>query len=511
MVNKFTKIKKTTLFKYIFLVLICLLFLKTDYRFKELQLGIVNDDHEYYYNVLTLVQDFDLDYSNQLNPELNGIYKFEDKIAPAHPIGNGFLGFPFLFLSNYLLDGANLSKFTSLNYFVYSLVPIVYLFFAIFLIKKCVKKNNFLFYISIFGSGITYYAFERFSMSIIYEFFAISLLIYLSHFSNEKKINLFLIGFLPSLFLLIRTSSYHFYLIPIFIIFLNHKKIILKLNYSLGLIFGLIFYSTISLSVYGVITFSPSTSFNASGLDYYKRLQGFTDISLLTENFLLIINTFKIVFFGMEFGLFYFSPILFLSPFVFYKLFSNNLKLLSFFYFFIFFIPFFQIIIVQNHGFSYGYRYLFNIIPLNVYLLFQNKDLARILKYYLLIFSINGIVSTLFFETTQASSLSTEITLNSFGTLDRYFNSTYLIGYFYSLFELNSYLKIFFTSFIGVIFLKIVNVFINPINFISAYKILNEKELDLIYKSINYETEYIFVLIILFFFCSYFLSERNNN
>ena len=42
-----------------------------------------------------------------------------------------------------------------------------------------------------FGSGVTYFAFERFSMSTIYEFFSISIVLFFSHKvknSNIKRI-----------------------------------------------------------------------------------------------------------------------------------------------------------------------------------------------------------------------------------------------------------------------------------------------------------------------------------
>ena len=70
-----------------------------------------------------------------------------------------------------------------LNYTLlfYSLSPIVYFFASIILIfKSCsflnlnVEKYKLLILIS--GSGITYFAFERFSMTHIYEMFIISLL-----------------------------------------------------------------------------------------------------------------------------------------------------------------------------------------------------------------------------------------------------------------------------------------------------------------------------------------------
>ena len=46
-------------------------------------------------------------------------------------------------------------------------------------------KNNLLL-LMIFGTGVSYYAFDRFSMSHIYEFFGTSFLIYLSAYSFDE-------------------------------------------------------------------------------------------------------------------------------------------------------------------------------------------------------------------------------------------------------------------------------------------------------------------------------------
>ena len=85
--------------KIVVVLFFLLLLMKTDYRFNEINLNSVGDDSEYYYNAITLVEDFDLDYSNQLDINPPGIYKNGSFVAPAHPIGNGFLAFPFVFIS----------------------------------------------------------------------------------------------------------------------------------------------------------------------------------------------------------------------------------------------------------------------------------------------------------------------------------------------------------------------------------------------------------------------------
>jgi len=62
--------------------------------------------------------------------------------------------------------------------------------------------------------------------------------------------------------------------------------------------------------------------------------------------------------------------------------------------------------------------------------------------------------SILFFETTVGTQLSLIDTTNSFGRSLKYTQPEYLSGYLGSLFELNSYLKIFTTSFLGSLIFK---------------------------------------------------------
>ena len=351
-------------------------------------------------------------------------------------------------------------------------------------------------------------------MSIIYEFFAVTILIYISGIKFSKYNN-FLIGFLPSLFLLIRTSSYHYYLIPILILILNKKQII-KNNflgyYFAGITSGLLIYSIISKATYGIVTFTPSTSFNAENSTYYKRLSSLLDINLLGENFVLTLSTFKNVFFGYEVGLVYFSPILALTLLIVWNFLIGKKYLCLSLYLIIFLIPFSQILIIQSIGFSYGFRYLYNLIPLNLYLLFKFIKVNKKVLIYLVIFSVNGIFSTLFFETSEFSSLSENYSYNMFGSYERYANKDYLIGYLKSFLYLNSYIKIVLTSFVGVILFKFINLFYDPIIFFGQFKLLSPKEITLIQNSVQYDLIYLVFVILFFLYISIsFLKKTSIN
>ena len=98
---------------------------------------------------------------------------------------------------------------------------------------------------------------------------------------------------------------------------------------------------------------------------------------------------------------------------------------------------------------SYGFRYLYNLVPLSIILFVYYKDKYqyKFVEYYLSIFSVIGILSLFFFETTEMTQLSEVDQLNSFGRNLRFTEPEYLVGFVYSFLELDSYLKIFTTSF----------------------------------------------------------------
>ena len=96
---------------------------------------------------------------------------------------------------------------------------------------------------------------------------------------------------------------------------------------------------------------------------------------LITNNLINIIIAIKYLLttcFSPEFGIFYFSAIIFSSfYFLFHYLLNKRFYEFLFLTFF-YIIPFLPILIFENHGTSYGFRYLFTLAPLNlvIYLLF---------------------------------------------------------------------------------------------------------------------------------------------
>ena len=91
----------------------------------------------------------------------------------------------------------------------------------------------YLVYLVMFGSGLSYFAFERYSMTHVYEVFGITLIFYISSiYYTKKEINNNLIAFMIPIFvsltLSIRWTNYFVLLIPILFKWMFENKIVAK-------------------------------------------------------------------------------------------------------------------------------------------------------------------------------------------------------------------------------------------------------------------------------------------
>ena len=228
----------------------------------------------------------------------------------------------------------------------------------------------------------------------------------------------------------------------------------------------------------------------------YER---FFDITLFFDNLLLIGKSLLVILFSHEFGLLYFSPIIFIGfimslIFLYQKKFAN-----CFLIFLISFIPFMGVVVLQNTGYSYGFRYLFSLAP--IYIIFYSKFFYRnkIIYNYLFFVSIFSIISQLFFEASPNSILYSEYVINSFGQETKFVNPDYLTSLLSSFLIIDSYLNVIFTSFIGIFILKILALFTSPIEFIIRFREPNEDILRLIDNADAISLTYLLFLILLFY------------
>tara|TARA_B110000444_G_C18837688_1_gene597009 strand:+ start:1319 stop:2869 length:1551 start_codon:yes stop_codon:yes gene_type:complete len=489
------KLKKSY---YILAILVVLSLIKIDYRLDEIPYGLEVDDAEYYYNAVTIGLDLDLDFANQMEGVENRfLNKDEKKIVPFHPVGSGILGAPFVFFGNLFSTFSNDANLISSVYFGYSLASIFYFFLSIRFLQKSlnklnVKYDNFLLILMIFGTGVGYYAFDRFSMSHVYELFATSFLIYLcatvTNNLNNSSI-LFSIGFLIFLFLAIRWVNYFLILIPAIVFYISGihiKKIYTNSYFIFGNLSGLILFLLHTKYLYGIYTLNQKSVVFSVESSFEENYLRFFELEMFFENILFVLKSIRIILFSEEFGLLYFAPILFLSSIFFLMFLLNKRFLLSGILFLVYIFPLLSIIVLQNTAFSYGFRYLFALIPINIILYFKFYGDNQTLRKYLYGASFLGFLLYLFFETSQGTSLSSEYMVNSFGLSTRYSNPSYLSNFPGALISIDSYLHIVFTSFLGVSIIKIINFVIDPVEFLGNFTVINSEVLELIEKSLTF-------------------------
>ena len=514
---------KTKKLYYAAVLMLILSLIKIDYRFNEIPYGLEVDDAEYYYTAATIGIDYDLDFSNQMigieNRYLNREVK---KIVPFHPIGAGLLASPFVFFGNLFSSTTKITNLIGPSYFFYSIAPIFYLFMTIKLVQMSLRnlyieyKNNLLL-LMIFGTGVSYYAFDRFSMSHIYEMFGTSALIYMTTIITKKNNNsknnkiYFSIGVLIFLFLTIRWINYFLFLVPALVLYIKDKSVIkfyLNPYYLFGSVVGLAGFLIHTKYLYGIYTLNQTNVVLYVENSFQENYLRFFDVSMLYENILFVINSSKIILFSQEFGLFYFAPLLFLSAVFVFILLSNKKIKLSLLLFLSYIFPLFSIIVIQNTAFSYGYRYLYALIPINLIVYFKYFNRNAILKNYLFLFSFIGFVLYLFFETTQATSLSSEYLINSFGMNTRYANPLYLSGLIDSMTDFDAYLHILFTSFLGVGIIKLTSLFVDPIVLLGNYTTLNSQIIELVNNSISFSWTKLFILYTVVFSLIYLVLKN---
>ena len=94
--------------------------------------------------------------------------------------------------------------------------------------------------------------------------------------------------------------------------------------------------------------------------------------------------------------------------------------------------------------------------------------------------------------------------VNSFGMNTRYANPEYLSGLPKAFLDLNAYLHIMFTSFLGVLILKVIYIVSDPVVIFSKFTEITPEISDLISNSIEFSW---YKLIFLYLFVIYFFNK----
>ena len=515
---------KKLLFFYI--LVLFLLFLKIDFRITN-DLKCCGDDYDYFSHAVTIGEDFDFDYSNQL-PNKSRFFR-NNKDAPFGFVGTGLLSSPFILFGNILdyIFGDIGESGASFKYLLYSFSSIFYFLFALYLLKQISLyfEVNFNYLHYFLGSGIIYYVFERYSMTPIYEVFTILLIILLTinFIKDQTKIKQYslLIPLSMLLAILVRWTNLFVLLIPAIIILTSddYKNLFKKITnkyFAISSIASLGLFALHSKLIYGVITFSPSYVYMVDEFDNLIQVNLFNNFFGLVSDFF---SDLLVILFSQEFGLFWFNPILFFGTTAIvagiFVAKSSRQKIMYFLLFLCFAMNFFIVSIWNSTASSYGYRYLSCLIPLCFILLFINKDLLskRFIKNYLNYFSIFSIISVLFFETTIHTQLSLEPVLNSFGYEKIYSQPDYLSGLIKSFLMIESYLKIIATSFLGIYFLKFLIIVFNEkaiVDFLNSNQYSNNDLIDLVTYLSETNLSYFVLTIFLSIFACRFVYKKLN-
>jgi hypothetical protein len=505
---------------YLLILLLFLSIIKTDYRL-ESDIRCCKDDHDYFAHAETIAEDFDFNYDNQFDEKPYQRFRNlnNDKQAPIGFLGSGLLASPFIFIGNLFNRLIPHSDIFNFKIMFYSFSSIFYLFFTcrIFIkIKNLLNFNieNYFIYLIFFGSGVSYYALERYSMPHVYEIFTATLIIFnsvLAVIKKDEKIYYFLLPFTILLGLLVKWVHIYFVLLPYLVKELLYicKGYNKENLYSNKVFIGSSFLATsiflfLSKLIYGEIILNPETIYRVNGFVENSLFGEVSFFDFLFESF----RNFIVILFSEEFGLFWFNPVVLLGilsviKFVFKYSSKNKWPLFCVATF-----SYIQVIGIvllwKSAASAYGFRYIMNLIPVSLFLLLMLYDLdkSKLIKKYLLFFSLFGLISVIIFEGNIGTQLSVLPVENSFGRVLVYTQPNYLTGMLKSLIDIEVYLKIFTTSFLGLLFFKsliVFGVYDSFVNFLSSLNlpINNQDFIDYIVKiqSIRYSQVLIFILI----------------
>jgi len=489
---------------YAGIILFLLLFLKIDYRFIS-EITCCGDDFDYFIHAKTIALDNDFDYSNNLIND-SYFYKYGNVIAPKGFVGSGILAAPFLYFGNMLNEFFVNSDILNYQIFFYSLSSVFYFLISIILLNKSfallkINVSKFFIFLMFFGSGLPYYAFERYSMTHIYEAFSVALIFYSVvkiSLNKEKRIFYFLLAFSLFIALSVRYTNYHLLIAPLIfrkLFFVNSKNYLHRSGtfISSSLFFSVIFY-LVNVKIYGQFILNPAEIYYADSYRVTAYLQEVNSLfNFIKINFFIFLK----ILFSQEFGIFWFNPAVFsglIISLIYFK--QSNIDIFTKLLIAFSFIYNFGIVAVwSSTASSYGIRYLFSLIPFSLIILYKLKNIYIIglLKKYIYIFSTFGLISILFFESTTLTELSLVPVINTFGKQDLYSNPEYLKGLIFSFIDFSAYLKIIATSLLFLIFYKLFNNFfditklISDANFNVSYE-QKDKFLDLlqVYSNIEY-------------------------
>jgi hypothetical protein len=442
----------------------------------------IADDASYISHAFSIGLDLDLNYENEVATDFSA-----NKRLPTHPIGSGLLSAPFIRLFS-LIDRAidhpvisNHKNFlNSWSYFGFLFSVNVYFLLGIIFNLKSIRLLNiinndlWLIVLGVLSSGIPYYVLVRFPMSVVFEFFTNSILlwsvikIYYSIVNRSDQFKWFILYTLSlSLCFFVRYNNFNLFLLGpivflIIFIYLDNKKTI-NLNKIL-----------IWFIVMGIVSYIPVMIFNYIMLDtfFIKPSDLYvSDFGLETQSIFYITTSFIKsltglfnINFGSEMGLLYSSPYITIGSIALFfivikKMIISNTKYLIHLFVLLllmFFYGFGNAISLWNSdpGSSYSWRYILHCFPislLGIVIMFNSikQHYNTYFRRLIIMFSIISIISLTFFSSTDDLSLKKQI--NTFNVEKIHSGNNYMLNLPGEIMKPYNWVKCLGQSFTGLI------------------------------------------------------------
>ena len=233
---------------------------------------------------------------------------------PVGFYGTGFLSSPFLLIGNIVdnvFDSSGQDLYSNKVLF-YSFSSIFYLLFTFLIFKKINRLLNspisdLKLLIILLGTGLPYYAFERYSMTHVYDTFSITCLIYfliLFYINGDNKSLIWSSVFI-FITLITRWTNYQIFLLP----YIIQKLFFPNSQYRIRKNFRFYLYSILSIClflfhtklIWGIYTFNPRRLYNDHEfISYYVDSLFENPINFIYNN----INDAFTTIFTQEFGVF---------------------------------------------------------------------------------------------------------------------------------------------------------------------------------------------------------------
>ena len=363
-------------------------------------------------------------------------------------------------------------------------------------------------------------------MTHVYEVFASSLIIFLtlrfSTVNSGSKRNLFafLIPFSILIGILCRWTNYYLFLLPVVVNYIHMKKFsysnkLLKNKFFyISLVTSMLIFMQLSKSIYGVVTYNPQFLYSSNRLGEFLKINTDFVLSNIKNTILIFITN--------EFGILWTAPCIAISILIcLVQLFKKRDVLINLISLLMFLQVFSVVLIWSTTASSYGYRYLYSLIPYSIFYIYSSIENIQSSKVFKLLIglSIFGLISYIFFETTTFTQLNVEPVTNSFGKPNvPYSQPLYLTGVLKSLMVFEAYLKIFANGFLAALGFKILLSLFSFDELIYYLELLNlpvqNQSFQDNLKAIN-STDFLNIILFLFMnillvlFFIYLLSKKN--